>query len=187
MILCFYDSMFLWFFKRESYTLCWMKWDNHSQSSTLCETSLKIICSKVSDARKTNFIPGVLTSSCVRRYAHTCTDTDTHKMFTPSAPTESTLGGVWPWGKQRDAHTLLATQMAQTLALSAGQFSVLVRQGASLLPGLPVLIAIICTRTRLHTQVYFTLAVGHIFILHFYLRSCRLPTVPSCWKTPQFR
>lgn len=98
------------------------------------------------------------------RYAHA--HKQTHKMLTPSAHTESTRGGLDPGESRRTHH---AMQMPRTLALSAGQFSVLVRQGASLLPVLPVLNETFCAGTRLHTQVCLALALGHVFILHFCL------------------
>lgn len=63
--------------------------------------------------------------------------------------------------------------MPCTLTLSAGQFSALVRKGDFSLPVLTVLIAIVCTGTRLHTQVYLVLALEHVFILHFCLHFLR--------------
>lgn len=61
-------------------------------------------------------------------------------------------------------------QMPHALSLSARWFSELVRQGVSLLPVLLVLTEIVCTETRLHTQIYSALVLGHEFTLHFRLR-----------------
>lgn len=60
-------------------------------------------------------------------------------------------------------------QMPHARSLSARWFSELVRQGVSLLPVLPVLTEIVCTETRLHTQIYSALVLGHEVTLHFRL------------------